>query len=154
MSHKEKILNATPDLMFFGSVVFALLLDAFLPSWWVLQAPFNYIFGLFFIVVGIVCSVLVLVFMVSQGGSTDVVRTSGQLITKKYFSFSRNPLYLAELIVLLGVASLLGSVSAYSAPLVYFFVLNFIVIPYEEVRLRRVFGREYEDYKRSTRRWL
>ena len=54
----------------------------------------------------------------------------------------------------MGVAWLLGSVTAFlPVPLMYL-VLRYRVIAMEEGMLEEAFGEEYLDYKRKVRRWL
>jgi protein-S-isoprenylcysteine O-methyltransferase Ste14 len=67
---------------------------------------------------------------------------------------SRNPLYLVELLFVVGVATFAGSPVSFIGPAIYFLVLNFVVIPHEERELEKVFGNKYLQYKQSTRRWL
>lgn len=76
------------------------------------------------------------------------------LVTGGFYENSRNPMYLAMLLLLVGVAWLLGSVTAFlPVPLMYL-VLRFRIISMEEKMLAEAFGDEYLDYKRKVRRWL
>ena len=58
------------------------------------------------------------------------------------------------LLLLGAVAFALGSVSAFVAPIIYFIVMNVVVIPAEERILHHRFGSEYDDYTHRTHRWL
>ena len=79
---------------------------------------------------------------------------STALVTDGFYEHSRNPMYLAMLLLLVGVAWLLGSVTAFlPVPLMYL-VLRHRVIAVEEGMLEETFGDEYQDYKRKVRRWL
>lgn len=79
---------------------------------------------------------------------------SSALVTDGFYEHSRNPMYLAMLLLLVGVAWLLGSVTAFlPAPLMYL-VLRYRVIPVEEGMLEETFGDEYLEYRRKVRRWL
>lgn len=77
-----------------------------------------------------------------------------RLVIRGLYNYTRNPMYLSVLTMILGWALLFRSV-----PLVlYAFFLGvgfqaFIVL-YEERHLRREFGNEYEDYLRRVRRWM
>lgn len=76
------------------------------------------------------------------------------LVTDGFYEHSRNPMYLAMLLLLAGVAWLLGSVTAFApAPFMYL-VLRYRVIAMEEAMLEETFGDEYREYKRKVRRWL
>jgi protein-S-isoprenylcysteine O-methyltransferase Ste14 len=79
---------------------------------------------------------------------------STTLVTDGFYENSRNPMYLAMLLLLVGVAWLLGSITAFlPVPLMYL-VLRYRVIAMEEGMLEEAFGEEYLDYKRKVRRWL
>jgi len=79
---------------------------------------------------------------------------STMLVTDGFFEYSRNPMYVAMLLLLVGVAWLLGSATAFvPVPLMYL-VLRYRFIAMEEGMLEEAFGEEYLDYKRRVRRWL
>jgi protein-S-isoprenylcysteine O-methyltransferase Ste14 len=40
------------------------------------------------------------------------------------------------------------------APLLFFLVIDRMLIPEEEETMERIFGEQYLDYKRRVRRWL
>lgn len=85
-------------------------------------------------------------FRMKDGGSV--------LVTSGPFGFSRNPIYLAMLAWLLGVAILLGSLMALLFPLLFFVLANFMLIPPEEKKLRDNFGEAFDSYCRKVRRWF
>ncbi len=70
------------------------------------------------------------------------------------FSFSRNPMYLGMLLVLLGVSIVYGTMLSFIFPLAYFSVANSYYIPYEESRMTEVIGDEFLAYKAQVRRWF
>jgi len=85
-------------------------------------------------------------FQLHNGATTFV--TSGP------FRFSRNPMYLGMLIWLLGLAALLGSLTAFLFPALFFVLANVLIIPPEEKLLAQRFEAQYDAYKRHVRRWL
>jgi protein-S-isoprenylcysteine O-methyltransferase Ste14 len=76
------------------------------------------------------------------------------LVTEGFFAHSRNPLYLGNLMVLLGLFLI------YHNPWVYtlggvFFVLGYAgIVAAEEAYLRGKFGSGYDAYMRAVPRWL
>lgn len=76
------------------------------------------------------------------------------LITTGIFRLSRNPIYLADLLILAGFSLIWGKflglilVPALAFVLVRRFILG------EEARLKEAFGAEYETYLAGTRRWI
>jgi protein-S-isoprenylcysteine O-methyltransferase Ste14 len=79
---------------------------------------------------------------------------SSALVTSGPFRFSRNPMYLAMLTWLLGLAVLLGSLVAFVFPVLFWLLASLLVIPLEERRTERLVGERFLEYKRDVRRWL
>lgn len=91
-----------------------------------------------------------------QARKTTVMpyKQSTVLVTDGFYEKSRNPMYVAMLLFLTGVAWMLGSATAFlPVPLMYL-MLRFCVIAMEEEMLEEAFGEEYLEYKRKVRRWL
>ncbi len=75
-------------------------------------------------------------------------------ITDGVFRYSRNPLYLGEVIMLLGLAALLGAWQALLPIPIFATVIQLRFILPEERLLRQRFGGAYESYFRRVRRWV
>jgi protein-S-isoprenylcysteine O-methyltransferase Ste14 len=80
--------------------------------------------------------------------------TPSSLIVSGPFSFSRHPMYLGFVFLLLGVAVLLNSLSSLLGPLMMFFTLEWKFIPFEEKEMEKTFGEKYLQYKKQIRRWF
>lgn len=78
----------------------------------------------------------------------------GTLVTDGLFGVSRNPMYLGFVLVLAGVAGLMGTASPFALPILFAIVADLWYIGFEERALRRKFGAEYEAYARRVRRWI
>jgi len=76
------------------------------------------------------------------------------LVTSGLYQYSRNPMYLALLLLLLGWGLYLGNAfnTLLAAGFVYY-MNAFQIIPEEEV-LRDKFGKEYQKYCVMVRRWF
>lgn len=70
------------------------------------------------------------------------------------FAYSRNPIYVAALLGMIGAAITFDSLWFLAALVAIWFVLRFGVIAAEETYLERKFGAPYLDYKAKVRRWL
>lgn len=77
-----------------------------------------------------------------------------QLVTAGPYAHSRNPLYIARLMVLAGVGVLLDSGGILLLTLLLFLGIEFWLLPHEEARLRGRYGQEYVDYCRAVPRWI
>jgi len=80
--------------------------------------------------------------------------TSRLVVTSGPYRFTRNPMYLGLVLFSTGVAFLVGSVPFFAVPLLVFAVANGVHIPFEEAKMRRLFGAEYDRYTASVRRWI
>lgn len=77
-----------------------------------------------------------------------------RLLQQGPFRLSRNPIYLAMLIMYMGVALLWAQLWAWLLIPAALLLLNFGVIRYEEKLLVQHFGQEYAQYCKKVRRWL
>ena len=77
-----------------------------------------------------------------------------RLVTHGAFRFRRNPIYMGEVLVFLGLAQVSGNIwMAIMAPLFAIGVLALAILP-EERHLEARFGGAYLAYKERTRRWF
>jgi len=70
------------------------------------------------------------------------------------FAYSRNPIYVAALIGMLGAAVAFNSLWFLAALVAIYVVLRYGVIAREEIYLESKFGTPYLDYKSKVRRWV
>lgn len=145
--------NVIPVGMLIVSIVLAYFLDSFFPIIKIIPATFNRV-GWIFIAVGFGIAIFSLIALLSKRTTLYPGGSPSFLVTKGPFVFSRNPIYLGDLIIAAGAAIILSSLSAFSAPILFFVVLNNFVIPFEEKRLAQIFGEAYDKYKNRVRRWL
>ena len=70
------------------------------------------------------------------------------------FRYSRNPMYLAMLLILLGAAVAWGTLTPFIFLPFFGWLLTVRFITIEEAKMVRIFGADYEDYRSQVRRWL
>jgi protein-S-isoprenylcysteine O-methyltransferase Ste14 len=87
-----------------------------------------------------------------QGIEWDVDKS--YLLRRGLYTFSRNPMYLAELMLMLGWVLFYGSIAVLIAFAVWYVFFNFYIIPLEERTLEAHFGEAYREYKNKVRRWF
>jgi len=76
------------------------------------------------------------------------------MITSGPYKFTRNPMYLGMSLLFFGLAIFLGSLVAFSFPLLFIILMDATFIPQEEKNLERRFGKKYIEYKNKVRRWI
>ena len=79
---------------------------------------------------------------------------ASQLVTHGVFAVSRNPIYLADLLVLVAVACWIGHLFAFVGCAVFVAWMNRFQIAPEEAALTRLFGENYVAYCQRVRRWI
>lgn len=128
---------------------------------WVLSLLSPEVFGAVGQVVGpVLVAFGVLVMIVAAGqmvlSRTTVIprRNPSALVTSGLFSLSRNPIYLADAVILTGAILWLDAVLA--LPLLFSFVwlIQTRFIRDEEARLTIAFGPEFDLWASRTRRWF
>jgi protein-S-isoprenylcysteine O-methyltransferase Ste14 len=75
-----------------------------------------------------------------------------KLVTGGMFALTRNPMYLSLNLIYMGAAFALGEIWPLVILPLPWAITNWVVIPFEEARLRGVFGQTYLDYCRRVRR--
>ena len=76
-----------------------------------------------------------------------------EFVARGLYRYTRNPMYVGVLLVLLGEALLFASRSLLGYALAVGLVFHLVVLLYEEPTLRRQFGAAYEAYCRRVPRW-
>jgi protein-S-isoprenylcysteine O-methyltransferase Ste14 len=78
----------------------------------------------------------------------------GAIITSGPYRFSRNPIYLGFLLLVIGLPLIFGNVWGLLISPVQIIPFYFLIIRHEEEYLARKFGDAYLSYKSGVRRWL
>lgn len=78
---------------------------------------------------------------------------TSSLVTSGIYTFSRNPMYLALLIVLGAAAFKWGSLFGFLILPLFVYYMNQFQIKPEEAVLEQIFGEEFLEYKEEVRRW-
>jgi protein-S-isoprenylcysteine O-methyltransferase Ste14 len=81
-------------------------------------------------------------------------QASSALVVRGIYRWTRNPMYLAMLLVLVSWACIVSNWAALAMLPLFVATLNRLQIEPEERALRARFGAEFENYRRKVRRWL
>jgi len=76
------------------------------------------------------------------------------LVTDGFFAHSRNPLYVGNMLVYLGLFLVLNSMAGYLIGVPFFLIAYLCITAAEEDFLRRQFGAEYDRYVQRVPRYL
>ena len=133
--------------------LFGCLLVTWLSPW---RVPWGAVAlpGMLIVLVGILLTFAALVEF--RRAKTTVIprQAPDALITSGIFRYSRNPIYLSDVLILLGFALMWGKVVGFLLVPLFALMLDKRFIRGEEVRLRDAFGAGFEAYAAKTRRWI
>lgn len=87
-------------------------------------------------------------------GTISPLDPTKELVTHGLYRYSRNPMYVGAVLLLIGEAVFFRSwvLAGYAA--VIFLAFHTFILFHEEPRLKRVFGGQYDEYRRTVRRWI
>lgn len=130
-------------------------LDKHLPILHIFSAPWHRI-GLGFIALALLADLwsLWLFFQARTTPNPLKPQNSSQLVTSGLYRYTRNPMYLGMLIMLMGWAIYLGSFSPLLILPLFVWVINTQQILPEEAVLAQRFGASYQAYRQAVPRWL
>ncbi|MFI2810898.1 MULTISPECIES: isoprenylcysteine carboxylmethyltransferase family protein [Microbulbifer] len=149
-----------PDIVALPPLVLALFLGAALALQWLWPLPVSgthrYLWrpGLFLALAGVALAVWAARALVRAGTHVHPRRPTTSIVCDGPFRFSRNPIYLALLMIYLGVTLLFNSWWGPLLLLPLAAALHFGVVKPEERYLLEKFGHEYRSYRKRVRRYI
>ncbi|TCD13241.1 methyltransferase family protein [Oricola cellulosilytica] len=81
-------------------------------------------------------------------------RKSEHIVTSGVFSFSRNPIYLANTMIVIGVGLVSGIAWYLPLAIIAAYATWLMAISREERHLEARFGKAFRDYKKRVNRWF
>jgi protein-S-isoprenylcysteine O-methyltransferase Ste14 len=145
--------HVLPPAYLFTSLATMVLMHFFIPVYEVTPAPWN-IIGLAPLALGMALNLAADAALKKHGTTVKPFEESASLVTTGVYSYSRNPMYLGMIMILVGVALLMGSLSPYCIIPVFIFIMNGSFIRPEESMLNKQFGATWTEYTKKVRRWL
>jgi protein-S-isoprenylcysteine O-methyltransferase Ste14 len=137
----------------------ALALVAGLALDWLYPLPFvpfagrGWIGGALF-AIGLAVVAWAFVTMRRAGTRVETVEPTTAIVAGGPYRFTRNPIYVAMLLGLLGLAVGFDSLWIALAMVPFYVVIRYGVVAREEAYLERKFGNVYLGYKAKVRRWV
>ncbi|MFY3743368.1 isoprenylcysteine carboxylmethyltransferase family protein [Anaeromyxobacter sp. PSR-1] len=87
-------------------------------------------------------------------GTPAPVLPPRRLVVSGLYRYVRNPMYVAVLSVIAGQALLLGELRVLGYGALVWLAFHRFVVGYEEPRLRKTFGAEYDAFRERVPRWI
>jgi protein-S-isoprenylcysteine O-methyltransferase Ste14 len=112
-------------------------------------------FAVTLIVAGVALSVSAAVLFHREGAELNPTSTTNRkLVTSGPFRFTRNPMYVGLMLFTLGIAFWVGTWPMFLAPIATWTTVNWVHVPFEEAKMGRQFGADFEAYTLKVRRWI
>jgi len=119
-------------------------------------APHRAVFGVAIGATGLVLELVSAVTFRRACTTVNPLRPSDStsLVVTGVYRFTRNPIYLGDLLLLVGCAVFLCNIAALAlTPLFVAYIDRYQIVPEERI-LARKFGADYEAYRSRVRRWV
>ena len=114
------------------------------------------IFGSFMIISGLIIILSAIILFKKYQTTITPLNPSNatKLITDGIYKFSRNPMYLGLLLVLVGISIILNLIGGFFFILLFILYINLFQIIPEENAMADLFKDEFLEYKKNVRRWI
>lgn len=142
-----------PPMYLFTSLACMVLLQFFLPVYQLISYPWNAI-GIIPLMLGMTLNISADRAFKKIGTTVKPFEVSTTLVTSGVFRYSRNPMYLGMVMILTGVAFLLGALSPFIIIPIFAMAMDRVFIVSEENMLDQRFGGKWQQYKENVRRWI
>ena len=110
--------------------------------------------GVMIVIGALIVLICILRFATEGKGTLSPLDPTRKLVVRGLYRYSRNPMYVGMMILLIGEAVFWWSSSLVIYAVIVFVAFNLFIVLHEEPRCRTVFGTEYDDYRARVRRWL
>lgn len=87
-------------------------------------------------------------------GTPAPIDAPKKLVVRGLYRYTRNPMYVGALMVILGWAVLFRAAALVIYALIVGTCFHLFIVLYEERHLQKEFGGEYDDYRGRVGRWL
>lgn len=145
-----------PPIISLGAIVASVVLDIVYPLPWLggLLADLLFVIGLLGLLATLALWFSAIRMMVRAKTTLSPTGVPDHLLTAGPFAVSRNPLYLGNAVLLIGLGLVTGSIWFLVLAFVAAFITQKLAIEAEEKVMAVKFGKRYRDYTRRVRRWI
>lgn len=145
-----------PPIVYLAAVAAAIVLHWLLPLPWIPRPLSELLFAVGWLVVGAALAIEFSAMRTMARAKTTIMpnRGSDHLVTNGPFSFTRNPIYLGNTMLMIGIGLIAGIVWFILLAPVAAFATQKLAIEREERHLETRFGKKFRDYAKKVRRWV
>ncbi|HJX49851.1 MAG TPA: isoprenylcysteine carboxylmethyltransferase family protein [Candidatus Nanoarchaeia archaeon] len=142
-----------PPTFFYFGIFFIILLHFIFPFFRIITYPYNLI-GIGFVIIGVLLNTWAWLLFIKNKTTQNPFKQPNKFIKIGVYKFSRNPMYLGMLLILIGMSVLSGKLITFSIPLLFWVIINKWYVPIEEKIMEKRFKKDYSKYKDDVRRWI
>lgn len=145
-----------PPVIYCIAIAIAVLLGYLVPLPWIPSPMSDILFAVGWLLVAGAIAIDVGAMRTMSRHKTTIMphRGSDHLVTDGPFGFTRNPIYLANTMLTLGVGLISGIVWFLPLALIAAYATQKLAIEREERHLDLRFGKRFRDYVKRVRRWI
>jgi protein-S-isoprenylcysteine O-methyltransferase Ste14 len=149
----DMMTKMSPLVYLLVAILLAVALHLLLPFRELMPFPWRLV-GLLPLLLGIILNVFADRSLKRHETTIKPFALSRALVTDGVYRVSRHPMYLGMILIIAGIAVLLGSLGAWLTLPLLATLLDLSFIRIEERMLEETFGQAYRSYRRQARRWL
>jgi len=135
------------------ALIIMLVLHFTFPGIKLIPLPWN-LFGLILLIIGLALNIIADGVFRKAGTSVKPLQESTKLLTDDVYSISRHPMYLGFVLILIGVAILLSSLTPWVIIPIFAVLMEVVFVQVEECMPGEKFGSAWLEYKKKVRRWI
>ena len=129
------------------------ILHWFIPILVIVSYPWNLI-GLIPLIAGIVLNIAADAVLKKEQTTVKPFQKSSVLVTTGVYRISRHPMYLGMVIILIGIAILMGTLAPVLVIAIFTILMELVFVRAEEEMLENQFGLTWIIYKNKIRKWV
>lgn len=145
-----------PPVIYAIALIAGWPLGTFLPLPWIGGIAGEVSFAIGFLAIFAALAIDVAAMRTMHAVRTTILphRKAEHLVTKGVFSLSRNPIYVANTLLVIGAGLISGIAWYFALAFIAAFATQKLAIEREEKHLETRFGKHYRDYRKRVNRWL
>jgi protein-S-isoprenylcysteine O-methyltransferase Ste14 len=145
-----------PPILYLAGIVVAAVLGLLYPLPWITEPLSDLLFAAGWLAIAGVVAIYYSAMQTLKRAKTTMRpdRPSEHLVTSGAFSFTRNPIYFANTLLMIAIGLITANVWFLALALIAAFATQKLAIVPEEKHLQARFGKKYIDYAKKVRRWI
>lgn len=145
-----------PPILYLTAIVAGFVLQSFVPLPWLFRffAEFLQMAGILMILGGLFLDIMTFVELRRHDTTILPTKAASHLVVTGPFALSRNPIYLGNTILVIGIGLVAGNAWHLIFAVTAAIGTNFLAIKPEEAHLETRFGSHFRQYRKRVRRWI